>query len=585
MYQIAQKSRYVLRLCVIAAAFLLLAGFTVASLLPLLMEGRAIRESFERSLSAWSGGPVIVEGPLRIASFATFSIEAEGVRLPGGTRFYPLNRVDAKSITAIASLSSLIRGKLEFKRIVISSARFVFKRGSASGDNASSFGMETANRALSLAARSPYPDFELRQPLFFAASGAHKPYQRVALDQIRVGKRSLTESPIAGSEKAALDFYAKAAGFELFFNGELDQPDETASGVLRVKVAAENETAKAIAAATAPWELGNSVVVTGDLSWSRDRLALDSAVMSFGDHSAKGSLALAVAKGRALLEGTLAYDSLDVTPVAEGGGAGLSGSRPLTALSFAQLGKDRGLDLDLRLSAELFRAGGLQAAPLAVALTSQHERFSADIAELGLFGGNVTGRLAYDPAQPGVLSVSASGSRLDSRALSASLGLPLSVSGMVAVNAGVTFPLSENAEASKTTSGSFTLNFPAGGSLDGEVSQKLSAALMHQTGLWGLRASYFPFTSAALDGTFKPGALELKIGGESGNSRIDGVFHVAYPGALITGALEINPVQDMTETQISQTGASDATAPAKLLVSGTAAAVTFTPPGKPNLSN
>src|SRR5258706_13455744 len=216
MYQIAEKSRYVLRWLVFVGAGLAFAGVAVVSFVPLLMEARAVRESFVRSLSEWSGGPVIVEGPLRIASFAMFSIEAEGVRLPAGKRFYPIDRVEAKTVTAIASVSSLIRGKLEFKRIVIASPRLVFKRDVGSDYGTCSCGMETANVALTLAARSPFPDLELRDPVLFAAYGARKPYRRVMMEQIRLGKKSLTSPSLASSQNTSVDFYAKAAGFELF---------------------------------------------------------------------------------------------------------------------------------------------------------------------------------------------------------------------------------------------------------------------------------------------------------------------------------------------------------------------------------
>ena len=73
-------------------------------------------------------------------------------------------------------------------------------------------------------------------------------------------------------------------------------------------------------AAVAPWEKGHGISIAGDLTWAGGRLSLDGATIGFDGRSAKGSLTFATRHGRALTEGTLAYDTLEWMPAGNGGG-------------------------------------------------------------------------------------------------------------------------------------------------------------------------------------------------------------------------------------------------------------------------
>ena len=93
-----------------------------------LVDAEAIRGPLAQSLSAWSGGPVVISGPLRIASFADLSVEASGVDLKSTPGRAP-SEVRAQSVTAVVQISSLFRGKLEFQKFVVASPHVVFRRG------------------------------------------------------------------------------------------------------------------------------------------------------------------------------------------------------------------------------------------------------------------------------------------------------------------------------------------------------------------------------------------------------------------------------------------------------------------------
>ena len=119
MSQISGKIRYVLRALGILAGGLLIIAAAFAVLLPFVVDAEAIRGPLAERLSAWSGGPVSIAGPLQIGSFADLSVEASDVNLKSTAEKGPIRIAGAKSVKAVIRLSSLLRGKLDFRKFVI----------------------------------------------------------------------------------------------------------------------------------------------------------------------------------------------------------------------------------------------------------------------------------------------------------------------------------------------------------------------------------------------------------------------------------------------------------------------------------
>ena len=93
----------------------------------------------------------------------------------------------------------------------------------------------------------------------------------------------------------------------------------------------------------------------------------------------------------------------------------------------------------------------------------------------------------------------------------------------------------------KAATGSFGIVFPAGGTLDGGVSKRLSEAFAQGQVPWGLYSGSFPFTAATIDGTIKPGTVALMLDGEAVGSRIGGSLHIAVPSGQVSGTLVMRP--------------------------------------------
>ncbi len=552
MLDIVQKFRGALRWLAVSAACLIAAVAVFAASLPFLIDGQTVRESLIQSLSAWSGGPVIIDGPLRITSFTTFAIEASGVRLPATVRLSPVARIKAKSVTAIAKLSALLRGRLEFKTVVVMSPEFIFERGETAAASPS-FGLETLESVAAAGFRSPFANLELIDPVFATARSGRSAFRRHHVQQIRLAKATpatlplMTLSPSAWEEqKTPVNLSVRTREFEAFFRGELGSAGETGAGAFRLHTVSNNSAAKIITAILLPWEPGSADSVTGELGWANGRISLDGATIAFADRRASGSLALATSQGRSRLEGTLAYDRLDLTREGEQSHArestaGLS----LPGPAAAYLGNGKNLDLDIRISADRFRAGAFEAGPLAVTLTSRRDILSADIAELAAFGGSMKGRLDFDPAHPALLSVNASGFKLDSRLLADTLHLPLILGGPFSGHAGLAIPVATSSPDIKLRSatGHFDVRFPAGGALDGEFFRTLTTATSHGDRSWkaGAEATPFAFSSASIVGTLGPDGIDLMVDGESASGRITGSVRLDLSGSAVNGTLSFNP--------------------------------------------
>ncbi len=576
MYELAPKFRYALRWLLrgVAGLAVLVAAFAAA--LPFLIEDRAVREGLVHSLSEWSGGPVTVHGPLRMKSFASLSIEADSVSFQATPRLSPISRIEAKSVVAILRVPSLLRGRIENKKVAIGSPHFVLNRRAAP-PMLDFFGLETAGAAVAFADLSRFDQLELQDCTFFAAKGERRAYTRLGAEAITV-----TRNP--GDPIFA--FNLRDQGLNTFFRGSLSRGGATALGSIRLKAGPDHPAAGKIAAAIAPWEIGHGVFVAGNLTWSDGRASLDEATLRFGGQKAKGSLTFATRHGRALTEGTLAYDTLEWMPAEQDAAAGSAGAvKLLRALIPASPGGEGRADFDMRISAEHFRAGPYEGGPLALALTSRSDRVSIDVAELAIFGGRIAGRLDYDPGHPAALTVNANGTRLDSESLTNAMALPLAVSGPVTLRLALEIPFKDRplAQEAMAAKGSFGIEFPAGGTLDGEVSKRLSAAFAHGEFPWLLNSGSFPFTAATIDGAAGPGAVTLKLDSEAAGSRIAGSLHISMPSGQVSGTLTVTPEEEAGDTPPALSGA--LANPASIGLSGTVAALNFSAIGKPSMPN
>lgn len=137
----------------------------------------------------------------------------------------------------------------------------------------------------------------------------------------------------------------------------------------------------------------STFLAEGELEWSDSSVAFSKSNFMMDGNSASGSLTVGFRKARTFVEGTLAFERLDVSRYLESetktrpdAGAGV-GAEPVKAAA-GFLRPLRAVDADLRISAKTFKAGSFAANGLAATIALNDGRLIADVAEIQLSAGS-----------------------------------------------------------------------------------------------------------------------------------------------------------------------------------------------------
>ena len=136
----------------------------------------------------------------------------------------------------------------------------------------------------------------------------------------------------------------------------------------------------------------NAATIKGQINWARHTLAFEDAKVALDGNEASGALVLHVGGDRPLIDGTLAFNALDLTPYVEAARSQSflfdrqTASWSAFDLSFPLL---RHVDADLRISAPKVAVKGYGLGRGAATITVRSGKLLADIAELELYSGKV----------------------------------------------------------------------------------------------------------------------------------------------------------------------------------------------------
>ena len=140
----------------------------------------------------------------------------------------------------------------------------------------------------------------------------------------------------------------------------------------------------------------NAVSVRGQMNWARRAFAIEDAKLVIDGNEASGALVLNVAGERPLIDATLAFHALDLTPYAEAARSQSflfdrqTATWSLFDLSFPII---RHVDADLRISAPKVALKGYGLGRGAATIAVRSGKLLADIAELDLYGGKVSAQV------------------------------------------------------------------------------------------------------------------------------------------------------------------------------------------------
>lgn len=143
----------------------------------------------------------------------------------------------------------------------------------------------------------------------------------------------------------------------------------------------------------------NATVVKGQINWARRTVAIENAKVTIDGNEANGALVLNLAGERPLIDGTLAFAALDLTPYVEAARSQSfvfdreTASWSVFDLSFPLI---RHVDADLRISAPKVVVRNYGLGRGAATITIRAGKLLADLAELELHSGTLSAQVTAD---------------------------------------------------------------------------------------------------------------------------------------------------------------------------------------------
>jgi len=200
-------------------------------------------------------------------------------------------------------------------------------------------------------------------------------------------------APQRWAMKAAL----KGDLLEASFDGHLDAAEDLQlAGLTELKSPSLRRAARWFGVPISNAEGLNALVVKGQMNWARRTVAIEKAKVTIDGNEATGAVVLNLAGERPLIDGTLAFGGLDLTPYLEAARAQSfvfdrqTASWSVFDLSFPLI---KYVDADLRISAPKVVLKDYGLGRGAVTISVRSGKLLAELAELELHSGTVSGQI------------------------------------------------------------------------------------------------------------------------------------------------------------------------------------------------
>jgi AsmA protein len=216
--------------------------------------------------------------------------------------------------------------------------------------------------------------------------------QRLAFDAT-LGQPSDKRLPLRWPFKASV----KGTLIEASFDGHADVADDLQlSGAAEIFTSSLRRAGRWFGLPLQTTEGFNATSIKGHLNWARQLIAFEKAKVSVDGNEANGRLALNHASERPLVDATLDFTSLDLTPYFEAARVQFFGfDLPATSWSSFDISLPmiRHVDADLRVSARKLLLKGYTLGQAGATITAQAGKLQADLTELELNSGNATAQI------------------------------------------------------------------------------------------------------------------------------------------------------------------------------------------------
>ena len=386
--------------------FATLACLLVAVLAPILLKSRATDEPFSGySLMASPRDMHVITAPVRLS-------DAPDLTLVRGTLYADGNAATGTPISRFVldgpvfqlNASGPRTDVLSFQSASADSfigtvAPLLVEQLMAMGFDGLTLRRGTLNVTTAEGASEPISDIEaelsVRRKSHVAGRGSFTLRgQRLAFEGA-VNSGAEKRAPLRWPTKVSL----KGDLIDASFEGHLSvSEDLQASGQLELASPSLRRAARWLGVPMSAAEGLNATVVKGQLNWARHTLAVEDAKVQIDGNEAAGALTLNLGGERPLIDATLAFNALDLTPYAE---AARSRSflfdRHTSSWSAFDLSVPiiKHVDADLRLSSPkvTLKSLGLALGRGAATITVRSGKLLADIAELELHSGKLSAQI------------------------------------------------------------------------------------------------------------------------------------------------------------------------------------------------
>lgn len=445
------------------AAGFLIAVALVKIVLPFFVSVSLVKENMETALSRWTGARATIEGTPGISFWPGPALTLSDVRFDSEDGSAPF--AQARSITADFDLIAALSGKPVFydfhlRKPVLSIRRAVDgtlnwpvptwmskaikdaaaetggQRGEPIGDIVVDEGTivihdEASGRTARIEHISGTINWRTPTARLNASLSA-------MLNGEAVSAALICDAPMAflAGRESGLQLSLSAEPFRFQFDGKgVGGRDASVNGQLQASAPALGPLGHwagfPVTADAATLPLSIEAAVSG----TAGSLKMDNLALGVDGSSASGLIDLSLKAGaNPKLGGSLAFDKLRAEPFLA-----------LAPLVSHAAGQGRGLDLDLRLSAQTASYGPLTLTDVAAGIMAHGERTSLDIGDSGYAGGALDGRISFEDGGDKGGSVQLSLRNADLATLAANLGLTgpmLQGDGILSLNLATTKPLS-----------------------------------------------------------------------------------------------------------------------------------------------
>jgi uncharacterized protein involved in outer membrane biogenesis len=370
-------------------------------------------------LSEWTGGKVKFIDPVRVSFLPDVSVRGK-IEIDGSTRLPTMETLTAREAKVSLDLVDLLRGRITIDSLRLLKPHVVLRETSP---QAASPAGAPATLFAALLGGAPVRALHVRKGSI-KLPGEHRGTIKniyVHLDTgketgavtgfgsfaykywtVRYALESGSVTTAGGSESFPLSLTLTSKPFRLRMTGIASRtPDFKIEGEMQAEIEDGRKFFSWIDVRIPPGDSLRGFSAAGTFHLAGTTLTFDDGTFTLDGNEAVGLLAIAAAEPRPRVEGTLAFDRLDLDPYLSKEPSKREGKGPSEA--GVPLLFDRPLlqyiDADLRISAAAIDAGALKLGRGGFTVTAKQGAVAGEVGELELCGGSAEGRFNTDLAQ------------------------------------------------------------------------------------------------------------------------------------------------------------------------------------------